>query len=336
MAYEPTTGETPIDSLPAYGGAGGDITSGRHYAGKKFLELFGRNPTASELTMLAPAYIGGDGRIANMGQGDAAVAQYFQSFSNSPEQINKGNRDKYAKEAPQHYDSVNKLFQENWGREATQEELDHFGSELASGSADAYQLQQFLRQQPEYTQKQDAAFRSGLSNELAGYDRETLEKTLLPSIQSNFAKQGRSVDSSAFASAAANAAQGQTADRGRYIAGLSASQYEGSKDRAYQDYANMVAQQQSLKSAGLQAQYGGQQALTGRLNDITDFNTQSQLYNQYLARYGKRNNGLAGPLAGLAGAGIGAAFGGPAGGMLGFQLGNSLGSAGQNAASGSY
>jgi len=339
MAYDPTNGETPLAELPKYGGYGGDVESGKFYAGQKFAELFGRNPTASELTMFAPAYVGGNGRIANTAQGDQAIAQYFQSMSNTPDQINKGNNEKYLKEAPKHFDAVNQLFQSHLGRTATQEELNHFGSLLASGTTDQYGLQEFLQQQPEYTNKQNQGFQDKLAGQLAGYDKQYFNESILPSLQEAYAKQGRSFDSSSFQAAATNSAQQQNVGRQQFLGNLSAQQYGGVQDRAYQDYANQVANQQNLTNQGIQARYTGNQATMGRLNEITDFNTQSQLYNQYIARFGRRNNNGVGSLVGgVAGAAfgftpVGRATGGP---QAWGQLGSGLGQAGQNAAGGSY
>lgn len=291
--YDPTNGEAVLpdsfyNDLHNTPTTGGSDSAAQQWAYLDFQKQFGRNPTQSELNSLAPSYSTGDTNKLDLSRGKQTVAQYFQNFSNTPDQINKTNQDKYLKEAPQHFDAVNQVFQSQLGRAASQDELNHFGSAIASGSMDPYQLQGFIQQQPEFTQKQDASFRSGLSDELAGYDKQTLEKNLLPAIQANFSKQGRSVESSGFASAAASAAENQTVDRGKYIAGLSATQYQGSRERAYQDYANQVQQSQNLTNSGINATYQGNRDLNTRLNSISDFNSQQQAYNQYLARYGKR------------------------------------------------
>lgn len=334
MAYDPTNGEKPIDQLPQYGGAGGSRQAQEFYAAREFSKLFGRNPTQSELASLSGAYAG-DPNIANTSQGDQAVAQYFQNFSNNPEQINKQNQDKYLQEAPQHFDAVNQLFQSHLGRAASQDELNHFGSLLASGSTDPYQLQQFLQQQPEYQTKQNEQMRSGLRDTMATNDTRQFSEQILPSIQQAYAKQGRSFDSSAFANSAALAAQQQNTNREGFLNNLTASQYGGVQDRAYQDYASMVANQQGLTNAGINAQYSGMQNLQGRLNNITDYNTQQQAYNDYLNRYGKRSNGLGGVIGGVFGGLVGAKVGGASGAATGYQMGSGVGTAIQNSG-GSY
>lgn len=335
MAYDPKTGETPLADLPAYGGAGGGEQAAKYYAGAKFRELFGRNPTASELTRFYGAYVGADPNKANLAQGDQVLAQYFQSQSQSPDRIAADQRAEYTKNAPQHYEAINKLFQDTFGRAASQDELNHFGGELASGTTDAYELQQWLQQQPEYQNKQNEQFRQGLGQTMATNDKRQFQEQILPSIQSTFAKQGRSFDSSGFQAAATNSAQAQNVNRENFLTNLSAQQYGGVQDRAYQDYARAVANQQQLTNQGIQARYQGTMGMNDRLNSITDFNTQNQLYNQYLARYGKRNNGLGGLAGGLAGAGLGAYFGGPLGANVGYQIGSGFGQAAQNSG-GSY
>lgn len=301
MAYDPMNGETPIAGSPPtnadwgagqWTGTGGGQKAQEFYAMQEFNKLFGRNPTQSELASLSGAYASDNPNTTNTAQGNQAIAQYFQNFSNTPDQINKANQAKYLKEAPQHFDAVNQLFQSHLGRTATQDELNHFGSLLASGTTDPYQLQQFLQQQPEYTTKQNQGFQDKLSGQLAGYDQQYFQNQILPSIQQAYAKQGRSFDSSAFQAAATGAGQQQNVQRQQYLAGLSASQYGGVQDRAYQDYANAVANQQQLTNSGINARYSGNLALTDRLNNITDYNTQSQLYNQYLSKYGKRQPDL--------------------------------------------
>lgn len=336
--FAPPTGETPYANEVAAGinrkqpGAGGSLTTGNILAWDDFTKIFGRNPTPSELSMLAPTYQSGDANLANRGQGGAAISQYYQSLANSPDRIYASQQKKYLEQAPQHFDSINQLFQSQLGRAASQDELNHFGSLLASGTTDSYQLQQFLQQQPEYQTKQNEQMRQGLGSTMASNDRRQFSEQILPSIQEAYAKQGRNFDSSAFANSATNAAQAQNTNRENFLTNLTAQQYGGVQDRAYQDYANQVAQQQSLTNSGIQAQYGGMQNLNNRVNQITDFNTQSQLYNQYLSRYGKRNSGLASGLQGaIGGAMVGAKFG-PWGAVAGGLAGGALGAG----AGGSY
>lgn len=330
MAYDPTNGETPLAELPKYGGAGGSLQAAQYYAGQDFAKMFGRNPTQSELMMLAPSYMSGDPNLTNSAQGQGAIAQYFQSLANSPTNINKQNQDKYLSEAPKYYDSINQLFESTLGRKANQDELDHFGKEIASGSADTYQLQQFLQQQPEYQTKQNEAFRNSLSDTMSANDKRYFQEQILPAIQQSYAKQGRSFDSSAFQNAATQSAQQQNTARENFLTNLTAQQYSGVQERAYNDYAAQVANQQALTNSGINAQYTGIQNTQNRLNQITDYNTQQNAYNQYLAKYGKRSSLMGGLQGAMSGAMTGGMVGGPWGAVAGAIGGGALGAYGAN------
>lgn len=261
----------------------------------------GRNPTAAEFAAYAP--LGA--------QASQLIAQQNLADQNTPDTIAAKNNAKYLADAPNHADAVNNLFQSNFGRTASKDELDHFGSLLASGTTDPYQLQQFLKQQPEYQNTQNAKMRTDLSGTMAANDKRQFSEQILPSIQAAYAKQGRSFDSSAFQAAAANAAQAQNTNREGFLNNLTASQYGGVQDRAYQDYANQVANQQALTNSGINAKYSNVQNSIGRANEINNFGLQQQAYNQYLNKYGKRqNNGVMGAISGAGtGAAAGSAFG---------------------------
>src|ERR1039457_398426 len=85
---DPTNGQTPITSLPGYNpnAPGGDISQQQYYAAQEFAKVFGRNPTQSELDMLAPSYAG-DKNLTNSGAGNSAVASYYNSMANTPTNI---------------------------------------------------------------------------------------------------------------------------------------------------------------------------------------------------------------------------------------------------------
>jgi hypothetical protein len=316
-------------------GAGGGDQAQKYAAWQNFAKIFGRNPTQSELAMFAPAFGSGDPNKTNNSQGTAAIAQYFQGQQQTPDKLAAQQQAEYLKNAPKHFDEINQLFQGQLGRLLRKMNSNHFGSALASGNTDAYQLQQFLQEQPEFQTKQNEQMRQGLSSTMAANDKRQFSEQILPSIQEAYAKQGRSFDSSAFANSAAQAAQQQNTTREGFLNNLTAQQYGGVQDRAYQDYANQVANSQNLTNQGIQARYSGIQNSNNRINQISDYNMQAQAYNQYLSKYGKRNNGLGGMIGTLAGAGIGGYFGGTAGAQLGATLGGTTGTAAQNSG-GSY
>ncbi len=288
---------------------------------KQYQKIYGRPPSPQELTYAL---------TANGGDINSYIANKKLAEDNTPDKLAAKQQADYLAQAPQHYDDVKQAIQGQLGRAATQDELDHFGSMLASGSTDKYQLQQFLQQQPEYQQTQNKNFQNGLSDQLSGYDKQYFQDSILPGIQEAYAKQGRSFDSSAFQNAATNSAQQQNTQRQSFLANLSAQQYGNTQANAYNDYARQVANQQNLTNQGIQAQYGNVQNQIGRANNYTDFQMQQDAYNQYLAKYGKRNNGMGSLIGGGIGAAAGAYFGGPAGASVGYGIGSGLGQAGQN------
>jgi len=115
-------------------------------------------------------------------------------------------------------------------------------------------------------------------------DAQYYNEQIMPGIAQNFAKQGRSFDSSGYAQALAQAAQGQNRQRETFLSDLTAKQYEGNKANAYNAYMNNAGYAQNRYDAG-------QSYLTGRANELGDFAMQRDAYDQYLKRYGKRSGG---------------------------------------------
>lgn len=312
-----------------WAGTGGGDKAQQYYAFKKFAELFGRNPTQAELDQLAPAYASGDKNIANVTGGNSVVAQFYQNQTNTPEKQYADQQAKYKEDAPKYYDQINGQFQSTLGRDASQEEKDHFASLLASGQVDPYTVGQFLTQLPEAVTKQDKEFQNSLRTDISNQDSRYFGEQIMPGIQRNFAQQGRSVESSGFANALGQAAQQQNVNREGFLSNLSASQYTGNKANAYSDYLNSVGRMQGLQDYSRTRSDTLADQTTGRINDIQNFAMQKQAYDQYLSRYGKRSSGQGiGSLAGGGlGAGLGAYFGGPAGAQAGYSAGSAFGGA---------
>ncbi len=328
----PPTGENPLDQsfydqLHAQPTTGGSDAAAQQWAFLDFQKQFGRNPTQSELNQLSAGYGIGDKNLLNLSAGKAAVSQYYNSLANTPATQYAQQQKQYEADAPKFYDQINGMFQSTVGRDATDDEKKHFGSLLASGQVDPYTVNQFLTALPENVQKQDATFRDTLNKTLQGQDAQYYNEQILPGIQSQFAKQGRSVDSSAFANSAALAAQQQNRQRESFLSGLTADQYQNSQGLAQSAYNNSYGNYQNLQNYSMQRSNQLQDATTSRLNDIQNYAMQKQAYDQYLSRYGKRSSGQGiGQLAGTAlGAGLGAGFAGPGGGVAGAQLGATIG-----------
>lgn len=320
------TGETPLTELPQYGGAGGSNQAAQFYAGQDFRQMFGRNPTASELTQLAPAYMSDDPNIANQVQGRSLLAQYFQSLSNTPERQAAQKQKEYEAKAPQYYDEINQQYQQALGRDATDSEKKHFGALRASGNVDSYTVGEFLAALPEAVKKQDESFQQNLTGKLQSQDQQYYQENILPAIQQSFAKDGRSFDSSAYAAMLAKAAQQQNTNRDSFLSNLSASQYAGSQGLAQSAYGNAYNNYNNLQNYSMLRSNQLQDAFTGRSNDLQDYEMQKQAYDQYLQRYGKRNSvGMGALQGGMSGAGTGAMVGGPWGALIGGVGGAALG-----------
>lgn len=316
--YDPTNGETPLGSLPQYGGAGGSQQAMDAYAAQEFQKLFGRNPTQSELAMLSGSYAG-DKNVANVAQGNQAVSQYFQGFSNNPASIYANQQKQWSANAPQHYDSIGQIIQSTLGRKATQDELSHYGTLIASGQADPYEIQQFIQSTPEYQNAQDTQFRSGVDTQLQKSDTDFFN-TQKGNIAQQYAQMGRAT-SPALDVALTQLASQLNSNRQSYLAQLSASQYGGNKQAAlgnYQNTQNDVSGRINQNTAGI---YGNNQAMMGRMQNITDYNTQKNAWQQY-ANQQKGGGGAMGYLNGaLSGAAAGGTVGGPWGALGGAALG---------------
>lgn len=296
-------------------GTGGGTQAQRYYATKDFWDIFGRAPREDELSMLQAAYDSGDKNIAGTSAGRSAVAQYFQAQENTPDKQYAKQQAGYQAEAPKHYDAINQMFQGTLGRDATQQEKDHFGSLLASGQVDPYTIGQFLQQLPENVKKQDAEFRNQLSGELQKQDAQYYNEQIMPGIQSAFANQGRDVRSSGFSNSLALAAQAQNRQREGFLSNLSAQQYGGQQANARQDYLNAYGQYTGFQDYSRQRSAQLQDAATGRVNELQNYAMQRQAYDDYLRRYGKRSSGLGQGIGSLAGMGLGALLAAPTGGM---------------------
>lgn len=240
-----------------------------------FKQSFGRNPTMDEISQFLPIYNGGDKNITDVAAGNAAVARYHQQMNPT---------DQFKDETPKQYDTVNQLFQTNLGRDASQEEKDHFGQLLASKQYDPYTIAQVLQTLPEHVKQQDAAFQKEFNDTQQKQDAQYYNEQIMPGIQSAFAAQGRDVRSSGFANALAQAATQQNRQREGFLSNLTAQQYQNSQANARADYLGNYAYTQ-----GRSNQLADQN--TSRLNDIENFNMQKQAYDQYLSRYGKRSPG---------------------------------------------
>jgi hypothetical protein len=295
-----------------------------------YRKYFGRDPDETEIAQGIPMFQsewqGGE-------KGYASIAELAQREKQRQEELNrpKQEAEKRATDAKQYYEGIGGLIKSTLGRDPTTAEIEHF-AKLKVDGFDDYDLQNALQTLPEYVEKQDATAREKLRGELSTADQAFFEKNIMPAIQSRFAQQGRSVDSSGYAAALANAAKDMGTERESYLAGLGRSDYENRRSLAVNTWLN-----------NLQRNYSTQDYNTARANqvsdvyrqrnwDLQDYEAEKRAYDEYIRNYGRRKkSGLMGGVGALAGAGLGALLAVPTGGMsigAGAMLGSTLGGAG--------
>ena len=231
-------------------------------------------------------------------------------FINNNYDVEKLQRQKGQAEAPGQFGAVDQAFQSTVGRGATDAERQHFGQLLANGSLDLYSLGDWLQQLPESVQKKDIEFRNSVRSEAQSQDARYLNEQVLPGIESAFFAQGRDPRSSGFASAIAQAGTQQNRQREGFLLNLTAQQYMGNKQNAYDQYLNSVGRYQQAQDYSRNRAAQLSDAGRNRLYDIQDFNIKKQAYDDYFRRAGKRNYG------GSSGAIQGAFSGGMTGGLV--------------------
>lgn len=284
---------------------------------KSAKEALGRDLTPQEFAQIAPTFY----NPADYGSGVATGRQYLAAYAaqhaNDPQNL--------IKKAPGQYGAVDQVFSSMLGRPATQEEKDHFGSLLASGQVDPYQLQDFIRGTTEYQSAQDKTFRSGLADELQGYDTKFFGKAK-QDVLSSFADTGQLANHSSALDFALTDLMGKIADkRGEYLSNLSAQQYGSNKDLALGNYKNQMDTYLGNQDYARRSSDARQNSLMDRSFQGYDYATQRNDYMDYLNSQkggGKFPWGQA--IGGALGGGLGA-FGGPQGAAAGYQIGSATG-----------
>lgn len=284
---------------------GNQLSQGLNVFKTSFKNVAGRDPTADELNNYFTNSLWGQWHAPGELQYTDLTAGANNYIANNWDvtqlQAGKGDAD-----APAQYGAVDQAFQTGLGRVATQEEKDHFGKLLANKSLDPYTLNQWITQLPENVKKQDAAFQSTLRDTMSTQDARYFNEQIMPGISSSFAKNGRSFDSSAYANALAQAAQQQNTSREGFLNNLSVAQYSGDATKAYAAYVDSLNRSQGAQDYAQNRFDNTTDTSLQRLYDTQGYNTQQAAYNSYLAKYGKRNMGAQGA---VAGAGAGATIG---------------------------
>lgn len=274
-------------------------------------EILGRDITSSDLDSFRPYFEGGTDT------GRAYLTQLKQYEGTTPEALKK--------KAGNYSGDVNQAFRSVLGRDATPQEIEHYGSGLASGGLDSYQLADYIKQTDEYRTGQDKTFREGLNTELSGYDENAFKKGS-EDIISRYSKAGIQ-HSPALDLALTNLMGDIAKERGRYLAGLSAEQYGGNKELARADYEGNLNKYLSDRDYERSLRQKSMDDYLGRSRELTDYDRQKSDYFDMLSRVprGRRGGGLSGALSGaLQGGAAGSPFG-PWGSIIGAGAGATYG-----------
>lgn len=268
--FDPQSYTDPISYFSGGGGnstphtPGDNISDAKAWAKQGFNEIFGRDPTADELAQALPAFVGTDPHLTDTTSGNAWLANYHQQqTAPTAQDLYNKQQAKYQAEAPKHFDTVQSAFKSLMGRDATQEELTHFGTLMASGQTDPYELQNYLKQTPEYANTADATFRQQLGGQLNQVNSDFFKNYIQPDVVGSFAAQGRDTSglSSGLSFALAKQAGQMQTQTQQYLAQLGASQYGGNKAQATSDYQTQLAQQMGIQNASLGNQLSSQNNL---------------------------------------------------------------------------
>lgn len=236
----------------------------------------GRDPTANELSQALPVFQQGNQSLANA---------WLSNFAEQLRQNPANNIDQAGKYA----DQLNMVFKSMLGRDATQDEINHFGSIMATGNLDMYGVQQYLTGTPEYQKAQDTQFRNDLSSQLQNTDLNFFNRAK-QGVISQFMQNGTG-NSSALDSALTDLMGQISNQRDQYLAGLSAQQYAGNKDLALGNYANTQNQFLNNMNQNRAQSINNQNMLFGRANEMSDYSRQM---NDYMNFYNQQapSNGL--------------------------------------------
>jgi hypothetical protein len=320
-------GQTPLTSLPAWGGAGGSGTAANAQAAADFAAMAGRNPTAEELSQLVPSYLSGDANILNETAGRAQLSAYLTQQQQTPQNIYNQQQQQLQQQYTTNQKTidpqVSQTFQSLLGRAPTSAEAQYYGTLMASGQ-DQYQIQQALQQTQEYQNVQNTNFQNQLQGQLQQSNSTYFNQYIAPQIASTNALNGGTQGNSGYQSQLANAALQQNQGLQQFLGGVTAQNYQNSTANATNQYNQLLGQQYGLQNAGVSNQLSNQASNQSYNQQLSLYQMQQQAYSNYLNNYGK-TNGLNSVLQGAIGGAsagskfgpYGAIFGGLGGGVLG-------------------
>ena len=278
-----------------------------------FKDYAGRDPNADEYSRFWQEVVAPQGSYP--GGKYAGIPELIDRTNNLIRndlagEISQGKQSDAQAKIPSYTGQLNSVFNATLGRDATQDEVDHFGKMFASGDADSYTLAQALQQLPEYQNAQNQKNRDALSGELKKADTDYFNQNLMPTIQQNFAQQGRVVgpESQTLANALVSAGNQQNVAREQYLAQLGASDYANTRQNTINQYLAQQQRNWQLQDQSTARNYQLSDQAYTRANDVTDYDRQMAAYQDYLSRMGRRqSSGFGSGIGTLVGAGLGVA-----------------------------
>lgn len=253
---------------------------------------YGYNPTPAEINTMVSFW-----SDKGIGGSAGAIAQYMlgkqqvqEAQANSPEALYARQQQEWQQAAPKHYDAVNQMVQQLLGRPASQDELTHYGTILASGQADAYTVGQFIQSLPEYQNAQDTKFRQGLDQQLQDSDLNFFNRAK-GSIAERYALMGRATSPAVDVAMTDLAAQ-LSEKRQNYLAQLSAGQYGGNKAAALGQYESNRQNLVDRSNASTNANYGAYTGNVNRFNNLQDYNTQAMNWQNAMEQFSPKPGAL--------------------------------------------
>jgi hypothetical protein len=305
---------------------------------KNASELLGRDITPTEFAQIAPRFGTGSPRDVEVGR--AYLAELATQDAKSPKALQQ--------KAGQYGGDVNTIFNDLLKRGASQDEINHFGSLLASGDVDAYTLRQFVSQLPEYTEarsaeaaakqaEEDRLAREKLGTELQGYDQDFFNKAQ-ENVISRYSKAGIQ-NSPSLDFALTNLMGDIQKERSAYLSDIARRDYESARGykrddllanrgMAREDYLTNLDRMFGQSDYGRQRSDAYSDLLTNRSFGSMDYQRQQDDLLRLLSNQGgtNRNNAFGSMLSGgLSGAGAFASTKNPyaiaGGGLLGMMSG---------------
>ena len=307
---------TPDQLLARYGtgkftNVGSQMDKAQQSAYNSFKQVIGREPSSSEFAQILPAF------QQSVSFGNAQLGAMKDRLAQDPnDPLNKS-------KVGQYKDQISQLFKTRLGRDATPDEINHFGALMATGNTDAYGIDSFLQGSSEYQGQQNQQFQQGLGKQLNDTDVDYFNRAK-QGVMSQFMQNGTG-NSSALDSALTDLMGQIHAQDRQYLAGVSAQQYGGNQQLALGNYQNQLNQylgnqNYNRGNAQNQANY-----FTGRSDNMADYARQKSDYENYMSGQQGNRPGIGGAVGSIVGGGLGAYLGGPTGAQAGMGIGQGAG-----------